>query len=130
VLRGVWAQARAYWVECPDFHLTAEEEAWRDRQATVAHTLRSTMQETLAGYWEAHRDCEEMMRPMNRAEILDMLGFRNASNKMMSEAGQYLMENIGRMRTIDRKQRAWLFPFSEFAHDSSTWRRNHLMLVK
>lgn len=127
---GVWSQARAYWAECPDFHLTADEEAWRDRQANTAHTLRSVMQETLAGYWEAHKDCEEMMRPMNRAEILDMLGFRNASNKLVSEAGQYLIENIGYHRTIDRKQRAWMFPFSEFAHDSSTWKRNHLTLVK
>lgn len=131
LLRGVWSQARAYWAECPDFHLTAAEEAWRGRQAIKCHTLQSTMLEKLSGYWEAHKDHKDLdWRPMNRAEILDMLGFRNASNKSMSEAGQYLIENIGRMRTFDKKQRAWLFPFSEFAHDSSTWRRNHLMLVK
>lgn len=128
--RGVWAQAFAYWAESPRFGLTAKEEEERTAAAAVKYTLKSQVQEKLSGYWEAHKNCTDMLRPMNRSEILEMLGFRNLSNKSIAEAGQYLTDNIGRMRTIDQKQRCWLFPFSEFAHDSTTWARNHLTLVK
>ncbi len=127
---GVWAQARAWWAEDAGFTLTAEEEALRDAGARAVHTSQSAVQEKLRAYWEAHKTCEDMFRPMNRTDILEMLGFRNPSNKLVSEAGQLLSDMLGKMRTLDGKQRCWAFPFSEFAHDSRTWRAvGHLRLI-
>jgi putative DNA primase/helicase len=129
-MRQVWAQARAYWGEDSGFHLTQEENRVRIEVSARAHTVISKEVETVAAYWEAHKHCEEMMRPMNRTEILDMLGFRDAWNKTRSEVGAFLADKVGKMRTLDGKQRAWMFPYSEFAHDSGTWKRVFITPVK
>lgn len=125
----LWAQAYAWWQESRDFHLTEREERIR-AAAGAQHTVLSEEIEKLAAYWEAHRHCADMMRPMNRSEILNMLGFRHLSNRTIAEAGDFLIRELGKMRTLSGKQRAWEFPFSEFAHDSSTWQRAHLTIVK
>ncbi len=127
---GVWAQAVAWWRENADFTLSAAEEALRDAAARATHTSRSAVQEMIQDYWTAHKNCPDMFRAMNRTEILEMLGFRHLSPKHISEASQLLADISGKMRTIDGKQRAYMFPYSEFAHDSRTWKTGgHLHLI-
>jgi len=119
----LWAQALGYWREDSGFALTREEDALRVSIAADEHTLVSTEIETLAAYWDAHKDCPELFRAMNRSEILTMLGYRNCSNKTVSEAGRCLINIMGKMRTIGTKQRSWLFPYTEFARDPAMWRK-------
>ena len=68
---------------------------------------------------------------MNRTEILEMLyGRRNFYPKIVADAGKILADMVGKSKTIDGKQRAWMFPYNEFAQDVNTWPdKNHLEIV-
>ncbi|GAF77177.1 unnamed protein product, partial [marine sediment metagenome] len=39
----------------------------------------------------------------------------------VSLVGKTLADLVGKHRTLGGKQRAWMFPYNEFAVDQSTW---------
>ena len=122
-MTGFWAQAYEMWQENPDFNLTPEEDAQRDHEAIKTHSLITELQEVLSDYHSRHVDSDKFEEaPMNRSEILKMLfGNRPFGNKDISLAGKVLTDIAGKHRTIDGKQRAWMFPYNKFATDRSTW---------
>ena len=119
-LDQLWAQAFEYWGEDAGFHLSAEEDAQRARLAVDIHTSISPEAEKIAAYYAMHVGQVEE-KAMNRTEILEMLGFRNMSPRVVAEAGRWLVENVGKHRTLGKKKRAWMFPYNEFASDLETW---------
>ena len=129
----LWAQAYAYWVEEPGFNLTAEEERARGQNAVDQHTLLSPEAEKIAEFYRRHHGHVRFPDvAMNRTEILEMLygRSRHFSPRQVAEAGRVLLDIVGKHRTIDGKQRAWNFPYNEFASDYQTWPdKNHLDLV-
>jgi putative DNA primase/helicase len=125
----LWAQAHSMWLEDPVFDLTAAEEAERVGVAESQHTVISPEVEFLAGYWEAHKDCADLMRPMNGTEILRMLGYTNPGPQTVARVKKWLADILGKQRTISGKQRAWMFPFSDFARDPSRWSHNYLTKI-
>lgn len=130
---GVWAEAYRLWEENPRFGLTASEDAQRAGTAVAKHTLHSAEAEKIGEFYRCHHGHPRYPDvAMNRTEILEMLygRGRSFSPKQVSDAGKILVSLIGKHRTIDGKQRAWLFPFNEFASDPATWPdKNHLESV-
>ena len=130
---GIWAEAYRLWQLDPRFNLTADEDAMRASAALHVHTMTSEMEETIAEYYRRHTDVGRFKAvPMNRTEIIKMLfGTRAFSVKDISAAGKIIADISGKHRTIDGKQRAWLFPYNEFAIDRATWPdKNQMKLVK
>lgn len=131
--RQLWAQALAYWEEDAAFDLSADEEQERGRLAVANHTLRTAEAEKIAEYYRRHHGHPNYPDvAMNRTEILEMLygKGRSFSPKQISDAGKVLADLSGKHRTIDGKQRSWMFPFNEFATDLATWPdKNHLKSV-
>jgi putative DNA primase/helicase len=132
-LEGLWAQAYDYWKEEPNFNLTAEQDRMREEVAKNMHTLVTAEAETLQEFYRRHHGNKSFPDvPMNRTEILQMLyGNQQFSNKTVSDIGKVLIDLVGKHKTIDGKQRAWWFPYNEFAADQSTWPdKYHLEIVK
>jgi predicted P-loop ATPase len=119
----LWAQAYAMWKEDSDFNLTASQDAERAATALEVHTLVSEQEETLRDYYRRHRGNKRFPAvAMNRSEILKMLfGARGFSSVEISGAGKIITDMLGKHRTLDGKQRAWMFPYNEFATDRATW---------
>jgi hypothetical protein len=120
----LWAQSYAFWLESSSFDLTAEEDAHRERTAVLLHSSLSSEAEMIGAYHIAHAGDDRFPeKAMNRTEILGMLygKQRMFSAKQTSDAGKILTDLVGKHRLINGKQRAWMFPFNEFAADSSSW---------
>jgi len=120
----LWAQAFAFWVESPAFDLTADEDALRAETAEVVHTSMTSEEEKIIGFYTAHKGHKKYPEvAMNRTEILEMLYGKSRvfSPKTVADSGRVLLKILGKHRTISDKQRAWMFPFNEFATDSATW---------
>ena len=121
----LWAQAHAFWNEDSEFGLTAAEDAQRAAVAIETHTLLSPEAENIAAFYDAHAHLTETFVPMNRTEILKMLGYRNLSPRAVAEAGRWLVQELGKHRTLSvgktSKKRAWMFPYNEFAADNKMW---------
>ena len=120
----LWAQAYAFWQEDAGFDLTAVEDAERARVALEFHTMITPEAEKIAAYYTAHEGNPRFPAvAMNRTEILEMLygKTRSFSNKQTADAGRILITLVGRHRLIDKKQRAWMFPYNEFGADSAMW---------
>lgn len=125
---GLWSQAYALWQQDADFALDAAEDRQRAVVAVESHTLISPEQEKIVTYYAAHKGSPKYPdRAMNRTEIMEMLfgKGRNFWARQVSEAGRVLADLIGKPRTINGKQRAWMFPYNEFAADISTWPDNY-----
>lgn len=131
---GVWAQAYAAWKSDPRFELTEEEDRQRMVTALKHHTQVSAEEETIREFYRRHHGHPKYPDvAMNRTEIMEMLygrGHRWAP-WVVSSAGKVLADIIGNHRTIDHKQRAWMFPYNEFATDVRTWPdKYHLEIVR
>lgn len=121
---GLWAQAYAYWLDDPDFNLTAEEDAMRAKIATDVHFTESDESETIREYLRLHeRNDRFPVIAMSALDVLKMLygRQRNFNNKQKADASRVLHDKYGKHRTIDGKQRAWMLPYNEFAADKATW---------
>jgi len=132
-LEGIWSEAYRLWCADPNFNLTADEDAQRASMALDVHTMMSEMEETITEYYRRHVGSERFKEAaMNRTEILKMLfGGRAFSNKDISLAGKILTDIRGNHKTLDGKQRAWMFPYNEFAIDRATWPDiSHMKIVK
>jgi len=134
-IEGAWAQAYEAWAAGEGFMLTAEQEAVRAAQSLDEHTTLSPEAEEITTYYSAHQHLTDTYQPMNRTEILRMLGYRNLAPRQVAEAGRVLVSLLGKHRTLPAgnttKKRAWMFPFNEFAQDRATWpRESHLRLVE
>ena len=131
-LDQLWAQAYAFWQEDSAFNLTAEEDAIRASVAIETHTAVTEEAELVLEFYRRHHGNKRFPDvPMNRTEILRMLyGTRVFSPKQRSDMGRALLDLIGKHKKIEGKQRAWWFPYNEFATDRSTWPdKNHLKSV-
>lgn len=128
----LWAEAFELWVGGASYNLTAEEDEQRASTAIKAHTLLSSEAEKIGEFYRRHHGHKAFPdTPMNRTEILEMLyGRRNFYPKIVADTGRILADMIGKSKTIDGKQRAWMFPYNEFAQDVNTWPdKNHLEIV-
>jgi predicted P-loop ATPase len=123
---GLWAEAYRLWQEDSNFNLTAEQDRQRDHEALKTHSLVTELQEVITEYHRRHLHNSRFPEaPMNRTEILKMLfGGRAFGSKDISIAGKIIADISGKHRTIDGKQRAWMFPYNEFAVDRATWPDN------
>ena len=111
-LGQLWAQAYDMWASDPAFDLTGEQDAERAAVALDSHTTISAEQETIEEYY--------------RTEIMNMLfGKQNHSPRSVGQVGKILADLVGKHRKIGNKQRAWIFPFNEFATDRATWPATH-----
>ena len=119
--RQLWRQAYEYWLEAPAFALSAAQEAQRAGDAYNTHTMITREVEKLSEYYRRHQHLTASYRPMNRSEILEMLGFHNAWTITVKETGDWLATVLGKHKTIDGKQRCWLFPYSAVASDAQIW---------
>lgn len=129
----LWAQAFEYWQQAPGFDLTPEQDALRAEIAVGSHTMISDEEQTLREFYRHHEGNPKYPeRAMNRSEITKMLfGERVFSNKAISDMGRVLTDILGKHHTLDGKQRAWMFPYNEFARDISAWPpKNHLRGVE
>lgn len=132
-LAQLWAQAYEFWQQDSGFDLTAEENALRAVTAIESHTLISTEEEDIREFYRRHHGHARFPdAAMNRSEVLKMLyGNRSFGNKQISDIGKVLTDIGGKHKTIDGKQRAWMFPYNEFATDRASWPdKNHLGIVK
>ena len=121
---GLWAQAFEFWSQDSNYHLTDDEERRRNAIALDVHTSLSDEAERIAAYYAAHKGSARYPEvAMNRTEILTMLygERRQFSPRTTAEAGKILFDILGKHRTLSGKQRAWVFPFNEFATDVRTW---------
>jgi predicted P-loop ATPase len=127
----LWAQAYSFWCESADFNLTPVEDAERAQVSLEQHTTLPPEVEMLQAYWNAHKHVEKSYVAMNGVEILAMLGYQKVWSKTVGDAKRWLVDSIGQNATIDGKQRAWLFPYNEFARDRATWPKPiNLTLIK
>jgi predicted P-loop ATPase len=122
----LWAQAYEFWQENPAFDLTPEQDRERAEIADKAHVSLPPEVERVAAYWEAHKHLESTFQPMNRSEIFEMIFRRSPSPVQASNIGIYLINRLGKHKTLSGKQRSWLFPYNEFAFDFTTWPKRHL----
>ena len=120
----LWAQAHAFWLENPAFNLTASEDAQRAERAIDAHSIESDEAELTREYLRLHmRNKDYPLVAMSTLDVLRMLfgKQRNFGNKQKADAGRVLGDILGKKRTLDGKQRAWMVPFNEFATDKALW---------
>lgn len=120
----LWAQAHAFWAENPAFNLTAEEDAQRAARALDAHTIESDESETVREFLRLHmRNKTYPEVAMSTLDVLRMLygKQRTFNNKQKADTARVLCDIIGRKRTLDGKQRAWMVPFNDFATDRAFW---------
>jgi predicted P-loop ATPase len=122
----LWAQAFELWLSGAPYCLSAEEEKARAGEALDMHTALSPIEETLREYYRLHNGNKRFESvPMNRSEIMNMVfGKQNHWHRDISVAGRIITDMCGKHRTLDGKQRAWMFPFNEFATDRATWPDN------
>jgi len=123
-LEQLWAQAYALWQENSDFNLTPEEDAERMFIAETEHLSRSDETETISEYLRLHcRNPKFPEKAMSALDVLRMLygSNRTFNNKQKSDASAAVCAILGKHRTIDGKQRAWLVPFNNLAIDKASW---------
>jgi putative DNA primase/helicase len=132
-MEQIWAEAYAMWQENSDFNLSAEEDALRASIAVEVHQQWTPEAERIMEFYRRHHGNPKYPDvPMNRTEILAMLygEGRQFWPKTVSDTGKVLADLLGKHKTIDGKQRSWMFPYNEFATDLASWPdKNHLKSV-
>lgn len=135
-IERAWGQAYEAWSAGESFELTREEDALRVVQARQEYNADTPERELIAPYFSAHAHLEDKFVPMNRTEILRMLGVRNPSPRAAAQAGAVLNELLGRHRTLKMpgapgavKKRAWMFPYSDYAQDQRFWPKDNSLTV-
>jgi len=120
----LWAQAYTFWCEEPSFNLTPEQDEERAALSLAEHFIESDESEMIREYIRLHnRNNKFPVLAMSALDVLQMLfgKQRGFNNKQKADASRALRDIIGRNRTIEGKQRAWMVPYNEFAYDKSFW---------
>jgi putative DNA primase/helicase len=117
----LWAQAYVYWQEDSVFTLTEAQNAQRAVIARETHTTMTPEEEVLREFYRVRcGDPKYPPRPMNRTEIARMLfgKSRSFSPKTLSVMGRVIADISGPPRTIQDKQRCWMWPYDELAYEN------------